>query len=781
VIPDKDREERKDQSSFAALAPFAFSAGLALVFLALHLPYIPTSLEDLDSINFALGVRQFDVAHHQPHPPGYPVYIALAKLLHVAVPDEARALALLSIVAGALGAVAMAALFGRLTGAGRSTWVSVALGLTSPLYWFTAARPLSDMPGLAAALAVQALTLGATTTRGLWVAAFSAGLATGIRSQVAWLTVPLLLARGLGTWGLGDLGTRSPHVASPQSPAPSPEPRAPASVAASPQPLAPAAAFVAGLLTWAIPLVMLTGGPGGYWHALFDQGAEDLGNIQMLWTRHGVRDIADALYYASVAPWAAWPFATVVLVCAGLGIVWLWWHERRALAVLAIAFGPYLIFDVLFQETFTSRYALPLVVPLAYLAASGLRWAPAEAVWLLALPIAMYGAHIGGRSIAAYAQQKAPAFRLLDDMKRAAEATGARPVLAPDRRESFDLRRPLLWMGGAVPPIARQLPAPPQHEWLEAVRYWNAGGQEPVWFLVDPRRTAIDLVQHASPFEYQWPLPYPVLISGVRPNDVNWYAVDRPEWYVGEGWALTPEAAGVAAADHRGLASSAIEGWVRRSGPGGALMIGGRVLDPSRRPKLTVTFDDGSPDQRSLVSEVLLPGAFLRFASTPPALEVADTREYAKVSVSATEGDAVAIEQFDASPARTLFGFGDGWHEQELNPRTGARWRWLSERGEIRLGSRPTDPLRLHLEGESPLKYFSRGSRLKIRSGDQVYFDAVLSSDFSVTAQLPSGVGSIVLETDQVYVPAEHRSLWRRLADQRHLGLRIFKVDLRPR
>jgi len=149
--------------------------------------------------------------------------------------------------------------------------------------------------------------------------------------------------------------------------------------------------------------------------------------------------------------------------------------------------------------------------------------------------------------------------------------------------------------------------------------------------------------------------------------------------------------------------------------------------------------------------------------------------------VSATEGNAVAIEQFDASPARILFGFGDGWHEQELNPRTGARWRWLSERGEIRLGSRPADPLRLHIEGESPLTYFSRGSRLKIRSGAQVYFDTVLSSDFSVTVQLPSGVGPIVLETDQVYVPADHRSLWRRLADQRHLGLRIFKVDLRTR
>ena len=220
----EDRDERKEKPSFAVFAPSAFIVALALVFLALHLPYLPTSLEDLDSINFALGVRQFDVAHHQPHPPGYPVYIALATLVHAAVPGEPRALALLSVVAGALGVVAMAALFGRLTGVGRSTWVPVALGLTSPLYWFTAARPLSDMTGLVAALAVQALTLGVTTTRGLCVAAFSAGLATGIRSQVAWLTVPLLLARGLG----------------PQSPAPTP-------VAASPKPLAPTAAFVAGV------------------------------------------------------------------------------------------------------------------------------------------------------------------------------------------------------------------------------------------------------------------------------------------------------------------------------------------------------------------------------------------------------------------------------------------------------------------------------------------------------------------------------------------------------
>ena len=101
------------------------------LFLALHLPYLPTSLEDLDSINFALGVRQFDVAHHQPHPPGYPVYIALGKVVHAAVPDEARALGLLSIVAGALGVLALVALFTPLDATSAGRWAVAAVALAA--------------------------------------------------------------------------------------------------------------------------------------------------------------------------------------------------------------------------------------------------------------------------------------------------------------------------------------------------------------------------------------------------------------------------------------------------------------------------------------------------------------------------------------------------------------------------------------------------------------------------------------------------------------------------
>jgi hypothetical protein len=534
-----------------------------------------------------------------------------------------------------------------------------------------------------------------------------------------------------------------------------------------------------GILVWFVPLVIVTGGPSAYWHALMDQGAEDLGNIQMLWNNHGARDLRDAAYYAFVAPWAAWPVAAVALTCALGGLVWLARHCRPVLIALAVAFGPYLIFDLLFQETFTGRYALPLIVPMAYFAVSGLRLLPREIGLAAAVALAMFCAHIGGTSVAAYSRAAAPAFQLLDAMKvtrRASAIVEIRsplslvPVLAPDRRQSLDLRRPIKWVGDA--PFMQILAAPPQHEWLEAVKYWNGGGRAPVWFVVDPRRTSIDLVQHGDPRRFRWTLPYPVLLSGVRPNEMDWYRVDAPEWYVGEGWALTPEAAGVAEADHRGPSIAPIEGWLSRYLGGGVLMIGGRSFDPARQPQLSVYADGQEIDHATLA-----PGAFLRVVTVPADLWFASRSGYRRMTVEASSGSHVAIEQFDASATRPLLGFGDGWHEQEFNPRTGQRWRWLSERGELQLRApAAARGLTLHVEGESPRTYFSRGSRFTIRAGDRVLLDEVLSSDFSRDVPIAAEAATIVLETDQTYMPADRS---RRTQDRRHLGLRIFRAELR--
>ena len=69
-----------------------------------------------------------------------------------------------------------------------------------------------------------------------------------------------------------------------------------------------------------------------------------------------------------------------------------------------------------------------------------------------------------------------------------------------------------------------------------------------------------------------------------------------------------------------------------------------------------------------------------------PAVEApAILNGYVQVDVAAIPPVRVGVEQFDVSSARPLIGYGEGWHEQEFNPRTGLRWRWLSEKGELRL------------------------------------------------------------------------------------------------
>jgi hypothetical protein len=737
-------------------------AALAVVFLAFHLPYLPASLEDLDSINFALGIRQFDVAQHQPHPPGYPLYILVARAANAVLGSELKALAVVSIVSGALGVLAIAWLFQRLSkdGPRSDAWLisTTALAMACPLYWFTAARPLSDMTGLAAAIAVQAMIVGARTDRDLVVAAFCAALAAGIRSQVVWLTVPLLVVRVIEeALRHGGHGAHGGQVSTAQ------QRSSVSSVVAISR---VAAGYIAGALLWAVPLVLLTGGPSAYWRALFNQGAEDLTGIQMLWTRPNVRTLVDALYYALIAPWAVWWVAAMVLALSAIGVVVLLLRNRKALALLAVAFGPYFVFDLLFQETFTSRYALPLVIPVALLASAGASVLPRQGGPIAVALLAMYSAHIGGTSVAAFAAEKAPVFRMLDDMKAAPAPLP--PVLAMDRREEFDMRRPIKWTGDAMPPLAQRLPSPPQHEWLELVKYWNGGGRAPLWFVADPLRADSELVQHREPVRYRWSVPYPVLLGGVRPNVMDWHRFERPEWYLGEGWSLTPEAAGVAQIDRRGLTAGSIDGWIARETSGGTLLVGGRNFENAPRT-IAISLDESSLDEWTAA-----PGFFLRFVKLP----AAQNTDYARVTIRATPPSRVAIEQFDASLARPLLGYGDGWHEPEYNPQTGLRWRWLSEKGELKIrSSKPGITLRL--EGESPRRYFSRGSRFVVRAADRVLLERTLDDDFALDIAIPDGAESITLEADQFYAPADRSRPWRKSTDLRHLGLRIYRCEVR--
>jgi len=115
-------------------------------------------------VNFALGVRDFDVALHQPHPPATRSTLRSASSRTASrsrsnAPRvlDARSLAVWSALFGALAAWALVALFRTLEGDATRACLAALVTVTCPLVWMTGSRPMSDVPGFALAALAQAL------------------------------------------------------------------------------------------------------------------------------------------------------------------------------------------------------------------------------------------------------------------------------------------------------------------------------------------------------------------------------------------------------------------------------------------------------------------------------------------------------------------------------------------------------------------------------------------------------------------------------------------------
>jgi len=722
---------------------------IAFLYFAAHIPFLAPSLEDIDSINFALGLRHFDPALHQPHPPGYPVYMLLGHIsLPVAewmsgttgAPAEAKALAVWSAIGGAACIVAAFYFF---TGLGVGGWRlamwAVLLLAAAPDFWMTGLRPMSDMPGLAFAVAAQALMLRSRLTEGALVAA----LATGIRVQTAVLTLPLLAFLLF-------------------------EDR---------RPMKPAAAFVIGCLAWGIPLVIASGGVNAYLAALHTQAAEDFSWVDMLWSNPTPRHIALGLYQALVLPWASIPLAITIGVAAAIGALVALLREWRAVLVLVVAFVPYFVFHLLFQQLDTVRYALPVVVAVAWLAARSfmLTGRLASAVAVPVIAAALLVAVPGG---VAYGREAHPAFRAVADAVQRARLEPPAAVFS-----HYAVRRPL--QAADLGPL-HVIEPPTQYEWLGLVNYWRQGGTRPVWFLADARRSDLALIDPQSRTDvvrYRWAVEQRGELSGTRPLGVDWYRLGVPGWFAGRGWSLTPETGGLVQANAEGPDHRPIEAWVRRRAGLFHVVVGARHLGNPGDPDAELTLAiDGQPVDQWTVT--VRDRNVLRFIHVPQGL--LGDGPFATLTISSRSLDPehsipVAIRQFDIQPAvQLIYGYGDGWHEAESVVETGLAWRWTSERSELRFDGEP-QAVRITVRGESPLRYFDRPPTVKFTAAGETISQFQPSSDFEWTVTVPADAmtksgGVVAIETDRVYLPGqvEHTS------DERHLGLRIFDLRVAP-
>lgn len=212
---------RMDRSSSVAGAgdeePEAFWRGranavaLVLGFAAVVATRLLTLARDpweWDEALFVDAAREgIDVRLNHPHPPGYPLFVLLSRVLVVSGVSPFPAVLAVAAGAGLLAIPILAALAGELGGRDRAVVWGALLWALTPSVWLHSVRPLSDAPA-AAAFFVAGVALLRTAREPsharLFGAALAAAVCFGIRPQVGaallpasiWVATRVVRARG---------------------------------------------------------------------------------------------------------------------------------------------------------------------------------------------------------------------------------------------------------------------------------------------------------------------------------------------------------------------------------------------------------------------------------------------------------------------------------------------------------------------------------------------------------------------------------------------------------
>ncbi|HWN03542.1 MAG TPA: glycosyltransferase family 39 protein [Candidatus Dormibacteraeota bacterium] len=213
----------------------AIALGLGVVTLLSRWPYRARMLYNWDAVQFALALHEFDIAKHQPHPPGYLLYVALGRLLNASLGDPTLAYVALAMLFSAGTTFVLYSLARRLYDRATAL-IAASLLAVSPLFWFYGSVGLTYAGEAFAASVVAWFAYGALTGHvpSLYWGALAVGLTGGMRQSVLVLLLPLWLGSAL-------LGIRS---------------RRRVAIAGG--------ILLASVLAWLLPMLWLTGGPAAY-------------------------------------------------------------------------------------------------------------------------------------------------------------------------------------------------------------------------------------------------------------------------------------------------------------------------------------------------------------------------------------------------------------------------------------------------------------------------------------------------------------------------------------
>ena len=375
-------------------APALWPAALLLTATALLLRSFttPTGVDSLDALFFVRGLSRYSVLEARPHWPGYPVYMAVGRLVALVAADAEAALRAVSVLASSLSVWPLMAVVqgwrqaagGALPSARRAAVLAGLLWVLSPLSWLVGNQIGSEPLALLVALTVLGLASRSVTgssPESLPLAGALAGLLLGIRLPYGSLLLPLFESVRRRLASADGRSTRRALVWC-------------ALAAALP---------VAAWLGWQVSM------DGGGFFAMADLRLRaHYGNWTERVLAHGhwfsrPAGLARVLVVDGLGGW--WPGLPLGRVPATVGwaaLIVAGGIRLRAIPVarrmLAFWTFPYLLMILLFNDVGLSRYALPLVAAICMLGgmasperplpARGMAAAMAFALAAVTLPLA---------------------------------------------------------------------------------------------------------------------------------------------------------------------------------------------------------------------------------------------------------------------------------------------------------------------------------------------------------------------------------------------------------
>jgi len=190
-----------------------------------RLPFTSRMLYHIDSVQYTLALDHYDIGLHQPHPPGYFVYILMGRLMRWIIADPNQALIALSIIFTA-GTVVIVYLLAKDMFDDRTALLAAIIAMSSPNLWFHGAIALNY--GLesffSVAIAWLCWKIAAQKNQTAWLPlAIILALSGGVRQNTPVFLLPLVihacrqlplrsLLLGSGTFTLVTLGWFVPMI-----------------------------------------------------------------------------------------------------------------------------------------------------------------------------------------------------------------------------------------------------------------------------------------------------------------------------------------------------------------------------------------------------------------------------------------------------------------------------------------------------------------------------------------------------------------------------------------